>query len=45
MSVVLKFAALCFVCLLGAAAWLGMHEPPAPKTTGEIVLDGKNFLK
>lgn len=45
MSLGLKFAAVCAVCLLGVAVWLGMHEPPAPKAVGEVTLDSKNFLK
>ena len=45
MPVAFKLVAVCAVALLGVAAWLGTHEPPAPKTAGEITLDSKNFLK
>ncbi|MFO1241870.1 MAG: hypothetical protein U1E36_01500 [Rickettsiales bacterium] len=45
MSIVVKLALVVAVALIGCVAWLGMHEPSAPKQAGEIQLESKNFIQ
>lgn len=45
MSVLVKLAFVALLAAGGFAAWLGTHEPPAPKQASEIQLDSKTFLQ
>lgn len=45
MSILVKLVFVALLAILGFGAWLGTHEPPAPKQASEIQLDSKTFLQ